>query len=137
MSSSAEVLAGCRFIAVCNNHKMGFKSVHGIQKKIPMEVYQEGGLNTVLHTFPKAVEEETLLQLTKGCCPGSSHPFYIVGEKLDSFRIEVYDAKGTLSKAYEFNNVYVKSWEAGELDAQSDSLYIDKFELSYGEVILC
>lgn len=125
------LLTNYRFIVLCNDIMMGFNKISGISRHIGVETYQEGGLNTTIHAFPKAVDSEHTLTLEKGCYMGISHPFYLVGERINSMRIEVINSIGIPMKSYQFSGVFVKSWETGELNAQTNSLLIDKFELAY------
>ena len=64
-----------------------------------------------------------------------SHPFYLVGEQLDSMKIEVYGHDGrTVMKTYMLKNLLVSKWEVSSLQAQGNEALIDTFTLAYGEL---
>lgn len=135
----ASMVPGYHFIVFLDTTAMGFKKVSGVSREIEVEEYREGGLNTRVHVFPKACATGRTLHLEKGIYSGVSHPFYIVGEKLKgSMTLIVMGSSGLPQKSYVFTGLIVKKWEVGDMEADQNSLLIDRFELSYEdmEVIL-
>ncbi len=128
----ANPLPGYRFIVFLNEMVLGFQKVTGIDREIETEVYREGGLNTMVHVFPRACSGERILRMEKGAFGGVGHPFCMVGERLEgNLSLMVLDNLGLPVKSYLFTGLLVKKWEVGELSAEQNSLLIDRFEVCY------
>lgn len=129
-------LPGYRFIIFLEGRTMGFRKVSGVSRQIETETYQEGGLNNMVHIFPKASAQECALHLEKGVYMNSTfHPFYLVGERInENLHLFVMNNAGLPMKSYVFSGITIKKWEVGDMDAQDSSLLIDSFELSYEEM---
>ncbi len=125
-------IPGYRFAVYLNGFIMGFQKVTGRGREIETEVYHEGGLNTVLHVFPKAFGGERVLRMEKGAFSGGEHLFSMVGERLDgALNLVVTDNMGNPLKSYMFTGLLVKKWEAGDLSAEQNSVLIEHFEVCY------
>lgn len=125
-------IPGYRFIVFFNGLLMGFQKVSGISREVETEIYQEGGLNTRVHVFPKACAGEHLLCLEKGTYSGIEHPFSLVGIAFDGIlNLTVMDNLGRPLKSYFFTGLIIKKWEIGDLSAEQNSILIDRFEISY------
>ena len=131
-SPSMDPLPGYRFNVFLNETILGFQKVTGISREIETEVYREGGLNTMVHVFPKSCGGERVLRMERGAYGGRGHPFYMVGERLDgSLSLMILDHQGMPVKKYLFMGLLVKRWEVGSLSAEQNSLLIDCFEVCY------
>lgn len=127
-----EPVPGYRFSVFLNNMVMGFQKVSGIGREIQTEIFQEGGLNTKVHVFPKSCTEQRVLHLEKGVYSGMEPPFYLVGEKIPGvLLLAVTDNGGNPLKGYLFTGLLLKKWEVGELNAENNSLLIESFEICY------
>lgn len=125
-------LPGYRFNVFLNKTVMGFQKVTGINREIETEVYREGGLNNMVHVFPKACGGERVLRMERGAYGGVGHPFCMVGERIDgNLSLMVLDGLGKPVKKYLFMGLLVKRWEVGELSADQNGLLIDCFEVCY------
>lgn len=125
-------LPGYRFNVFLNKEVMGFQKVTGISREIETEVYHEGGLNNMVHVFPKACGGKRVLRMERGAYGGVGHPFCMVGERIDgNLSLMVLDNQGLPVKKYLFMGLLVKRWEVGELSAEQNSLLIDCFEVCY------
>ena len=125
-------LPGYRFNVFLNKTVMGFQKVTGINREIETEVYREGGLNNMVHVFPKACGGERVLRMERGAYGGVGHPFCMVGERIDgNLSLMVLDGMGKPVKKYLFMGLLVKRWEVGELSADQNGLLIDCFEVCY------
>lgn len=125
-------LPGYRFNVFLNETVMGFQKVTGIRREIETEVYREGGLNTMVHVFPKACGGERVLRMERGAYGGMGHPFCMVGERLKgNLSLMVLDNQGAPVKKFLFMGLLVKRWEVGELSAEQNTLLIDCFEVCY------
>ncbi len=106
----------------------------GLGREAEITTYQEGGLNDRVHVLLGRENNPGALRLERGAYAGEGLPFYLAGERLsEPMRIEV-GPPGLLlrrGKAYVLTGLMVKKWEAGELDAQQNTLLIDRFDLSY------
>lgn len=128
----ADPLPGYRFIVYLNEMVLGFQKVTGMNREIETFVYHEGGLNTMVHVFPKECTGERILRMEKGAYGGVGHPFCMVGEKLEgNLSLMVMDNFGIPLKSYLFTGLLVKKWEVGELSAEQSGLLIDHFEVCY------
>lgn len=125
-------LPGYRFTVSINGMLMGFQKISGIRRQIEIETYQEGGMNTRVHVFPKSCSGEQLLHMEKGIYAGIWNPFSMVGEKLDGvLSVIVMNQLGIPLKSYLFTGLLVKTWEVGEMSAEQNGVLIDSFEVSY------
>lgn len=130
-----ELLHAYRFGVTIQNTMMGYQELSGIAREIEVETYQEGGRNDAVLLFPKRTAAQGTITLKKGVYSGQSHPFYLVGEQLDSMKIEVYGHDGrTVMKTYMLKNLLVSKWEVSSLQAQGNEALIDTFTLAYGEL---
>lgn len=130
-------LPGYRFNVFLNKTVMGFQKVTGISREIETEVYREGGLNNMVHVFPKACGGERILRMERGAYGGAGHPFCMVGERIDgNLSLMVLDGQGKPMKKYLFMGLLVKRWEVGELSAEQNGLLIDCFEVCYEDLEL-
>lgn len=128
----ADPLPGYRFNVFLNELVLGFQKVTGISREIETEVYREGGLNTMVHVFPKCCSAERVLRMERGAYGGVSHPFCTVGERLEgNLNLMVLDGLGSPVKKYLFMGLLAKRWEVGELSAEQNILLIDCFEVCY------
>lgn len=94
-------LPGYRFNVFLNRDVMGFQRVTGISREIETEVYREGGLNNMVHVFPKACGGERVLRMERGAYGGVGHPFCMVGERIDgNLSLMVLDNQGRPVKKY-------------------------------------
>lgn len=127
-------LAAYTFRVWLGQEEYGFSKVSGLSREAEASVYQEGGLNDRVHVLPGAVKAPGLLRLERGAYAGKEFPFYLAGEKLsETLRITVRPPGSgkEKGKVYALTGLLVKKWEVGELDAQQNSLLIDRFELNY------
>lgn len=131
----ANPVPGYRFIVFLDETVMGFQKVSGMKREVETESYQEGGLNTKLHVFPKRCGGGQTLRLEKGIYGGVGHPFYLVGERISGvMELMVIDNLGKPLKCYLLSGMIVKKWEVAELSAEVNSLLIDHFEVTYEEL---
>lgn len=125
-------LPGYRFIVYLNEMMLGFQKVTGMNREIETLVYHEGGLNTMVHVFPKTCVGERILRMEKGAYSGAGHPFCMAGERMEgNLSLMVMDNQGIPLKSYLFTGLLVKKWEVGELSAEQNGLLIDRFEVCY------
>lgn len=125
-------LPGYRFIVCLNAMVLGFQKVTGMNREIETLVYHEGGLNTMVHVFPKACTGEGILRMEKGAYGGLGHPFCMAGERIEgNLNLMVMNNMGIPLKSYLFTGLLVKKWEVGELSAEQNGLLIDRFEVCY------
>jgi len=124
-------LAAYTFRVRLGQQEYGFSKVSGLSREAEIITYQEGGLNDRVHVLPGPVKNPGVLRLERGAYAGEGFPFYLAGERLSQpMRIEA-GSPGMRGKAYVLTGLMVKKWEAGELDAQQNTLLIDRFDLSY------
>lgn len=128
-----DTLVSFRFIVTVGNVLFGFSKVSGMTKDVDVEQYQEGGCNDYVHLFVKPVVNAKTLSLEKGVLQFGVSPFYLVGEPIDSLTIEVLNRLGIIVKRYVFRNLIVTKWEVQELNASTDGILIDRFDLQYEE----
>lgn len=128
-----DTLVSFRFIVTVGNVIYGFSKISGITKDVEIEQYQEGGCNDYVHLFVKPVANTKTLVLEKGVIQLGLSPFYFVGEPIESLTIEVLNRMGILMKRYLFRNLIVTKWEVQELNATTDGILIDRFDLQYEE----
>lgn len=125
-------LPGYRFSVYLNEMLLGFQKVTGMNQEIETFVYHEGGLNTMVHVFPKTCTGERVLRMEKGTYGGVCHPFCMVGERIEgNLILMVMNNLGKPLKRYLFTGLLVKKWEVGELSAEQSGLLIDRFEVCY------
>ncbi len=127
-----EIIPGYRFVVTVGGLLFGFQKITGVGREIETETYHEGGLNTMVHVFPKYCGGEHILKMEKGVCGGVEHPFCMVGGRIfGALDLIVMDGRGLPLKNYLFTGLLIKKWEIGELSAEQNGLLIDRFEVSY------
>ena len=127
-------LAAYTFRVWIGQTEYGFSKVSGLSREAEATVYREGGLNNRVHVLPGMVKNPGLLRLERGAYVGKKFPFYLAGERLsETLRIDIRPPGGFLEKGkvYALTGLWVKKWEAGELNALQNTLLIDQFELHY------
>lgn len=132
-------LAGYAFRVWLGEGEYGFSKVSGLSRESEAVVYREGGLNDRVHVLPGVVKNPGVLRLERGAYAGKAFPFYLAGERLrETLRIDVRPSgtSGGKGKVYVLTGLWVKKWEAGELDALQNTLLIDRFELNYDYLYL-
>lgn len=127
-----EIIPGYRFVVTVGGMLLGFQEITGVSREIETETYREGGLNTMVHVFPKYCGGERVLTMEKGVCGGMGHPFCMAGKRIEgALSLIVMDGRGLPLKNYLFTGLLIKKWEVGELSAIQNGLLIDRFEVSY------
>lgn len=132
-------LAAYTFRVWIGEDEYGFSKVSGLSREAEAVIYQEGGLNNRVHVLPGAVKTPGALRLERGAYVGKAFPFYLVGERLsETLRIDIRPpgSSAEKGKVYVLTGLWVKKWEAGELDALQNTLLIDRFELNYDYLYL-
>lgn len=127
-------LASYTFHVWLGTLEFGFSRVSGLSRETETTIYQEGGVNDRVHVLRGPVRNPGALQMERGAYAGEYFPFYLAGERLSPpMRIEVRSPERLwpTGKFYTVTGLVVKKWEAGELDAQQNTLLIDKFDLQY------
>lgn len=127
-------LAAYIFRVWLGQQEYGFSKASGLSRETEAVVYQEGGLNDRVHVLRGTVKNPGLLRLERGAYAGKEFPFYLAGDRLsETLRIVVRPPGSSREKGkvYALTGLLVKKWEVGELDAQQNTLLIDRFELNY------
>ena len=131
----SQLLSGYRFGVRVGPSLIGFSLVSGISKSMEVERYQEGGRNDSPHIFPKQATSGGTMTMKKGVYKGKEPLFILVGNYIPLLGIEVYDATGKQTiKYYNLINCLITKWEIGEMDAQSNALLIESFEVAYEQL---
>lgn len=114
----------------------GFQSVDGLNVSIPEHTYEEGGVNTFTHRFPKRISYGDLT-LKRGMVIGSGLvQWFRAG--VDLFTFVPTDVIVTLLNenhqpldAWIFHNAWPKSWNIESFDAMNNKLAIESIVIAY------
>lgn len=129
-----DLLPAYQFHVWLGNDEFGFSKLSGLAREIETVTYQEGGLNDRVHVLPGPTKNCGTVRLERGVYNGSSFPLYEIGKRLTvPLRIEIWkeDNPRRGGQVISLHGLVIKKWEVGDLDAQTNALLIDRFELSY------
>ena len=111
----------------------GFSEVSGLSSEIELESYQEGGLNSYVHKFPKHTTYPNLV-LSRGLI--NIDLFYIWYQATNQGLIQ--QLNGTVIVLnnqqipvmwWTFKKAYPVKWEGPQLNASNDEIAVEKIEL--------
>ena len=128
-------LTNFQFRVCIGEEEYGFSKISGLRRERENFTIQEGGLNDRVYVLPGPTKRGGTVVLERGVYSGEYFPFYLVGEYIpNSMTIELWDQQENAKqkKVYRLVNLVVKSWEAGDLDASQNQVFIDRMELDYG-----
>lgn len=111
----------------------GFSEVSGLSSEIELESYQEGGLNSYVHQFPKHTTYPNLV-LSRGLV--NIDLFYIWYSATSQGLIQQLNGTILLLNSEQipvmwwiFKKAYPVKWEGPQLNASSDEIAVEKIEL--------
>ncbi|BAY84779.1 phage tail protein [Calothrix parasitica NIES-267] len=111
----------------------GFSEVSGLSSEIELESYQEGGLNSYVHKFPKHTTYPNLV-LSRGLI--NIDLFYIWYQATNQGLIQQLNGTVLLLNNqqipvmwWSFKNAYPVKWDGPQLNASSDEIAVEKIEL--------
>lgn len=139
------VMRNHRFILTIGKEMLSFSKVTNMSSTIEYDTFVEGGLNTTVHTFTKAKQQQETLVLEKGVN---------LSRKKDSDNLAKLGLKpgGRIKQAvtliimsddrekgewvskerkYCFDQGVVVRWELGGLDAMGNEVLIERFEIAH------
>ncbi|HLP87144.1 MAG TPA: phage tail protein [Nostocaceae cyanobacterium] len=111
----------------------GFSEVSGLSSEIELESYQEGGLNSYVHQFPKHTTYPNLV-LSRGLV--NIDLFYIWYSATSQGLIQQLNGTILLLNSEQipvmwwiFKKAYPVKWEGPQLNASSNEIAVEKIEL--------
>jgi phage tail-like protein len=111
----------------------GFSEVSGLSSEIELESYQEGGLNTFVHKFPKHTTYPNLV-LSRGLI--NVDLFYIWYQATSEGLIQQLNGTILLLNSQQipmlwwtFKKAYPVKWEGPQFNASSDEISVERIEL--------
>lgn len=121
---------------------LGFSKITNIEESVETEALQEGGVNDRVYSLTKPVAAEKTLVMERGVAnrglltAGLSSQL-AVGHRIHTdILITAHNQDGTVGKIFEVHGAYVKKISYSGLDAMSDQIMIESFELCY-ETLKC
>ncbi|MEI6897395.1 MAG: phage tail protein [Psychromonas sp.] len=118
---------------------IGFQEVSGLETKIEVEEYREGGHNNFTYHLPKAVTHTNLI-LKRSIAPSSS-PLVtwcrdtfskdFVEIKLLNITVSLLDEEGNPVRTWSFFDVYPVSWKTESFHATKNEVAIEEIQLCY------
>lgn len=130
----ADPVGAYQFLVCIGREQYGFSRVSGLRRTRENFTIPEGGLNDRVHILPGPARQGGTVRLERGVYTGEYLPFYMVGERIpESMTVELWDPPGGAGKKkiYRLTGLVVRSWEAGDLDANQNQILIDRIELDY------
>ncbi len=116
-----------------------FQKISGLSWNMNMQDRIEGGVNVGMHHLPERVQHGTLV-LERGVMAVTplTLTFNLVMEQFSSIYADVviilFDHKKSPISSWTVTNARPKSWEVGELDANSNQILINRMELVYNDI---
>ncbi len=116
-----------------------FQKISGLSWTMNMQERVEGGANVGAHHLPQRVQHGTLV-LERGVMAMTplTMVFNQVMTEFSSIYADVviilFDHKKTPISSWTVTNARPKSWEVGELDANSSQILINRMELVYDDI---
>lgn len=127
-----------RFEVFINGWRLGFQKITNIMVPIETEVIIEGGCDHV-HILPAPVQNANTMTFYKGSGTfnGMLFPFSLGQYIEETIHIIVFGAAPIPQlpqvprKHYCVEGAIVKQWQLSDLDAQSNEVLIESFEIQY------
>ena len=111
----------------------GFSEVSGLSSEIELEPYEEGGLNTFVHKFPKHTTYPNLI-LSRGLI--NIDLFYIWYQATSQGLIQQLNGTIILLNSQQipvlwwtFKKAYPVKWEGPQFNASNDEIAVERIEL--------
>jgi phage tail-like protein len=138
-SGAGGVMRNNRFVLAIGKEMLSFSKVTNMSRNTEYDTIVEGGLNSMVHTFTKAKQQQETLILEKGVN---------ISRKKDSENLAKMGLKpgGRINQAvtlvvlgddqkterrYGFDEGVVIRWEIGGLDAMGSEVLIERFEIAH------
>jgi len=146
-SGNGGVMSNNRFVLSIGKELLSFSKVNNISDHTEYDTIVEGGLNTSVHTFTKARQQQQTLILEKGVNlsakkdadslaglglkPGGriKQPVTLIVMG-DDVRDNTGQDKNKV-RQYAFDQGVVIRWELGGLDAMGNEVLIERFEIAH------
>lgn len=114
------------------NIYMSFSKISNIAHKLEYDTINEGGVNIAPHYLPIARKSKTSILLERGVMSEKySLNLLYPGTIIDSIDIYILDENGNNSQQYYYGyNGIITSWEIQPLDAISNNIQIETFEVA-------
>ncbi|MGB7442558.1 MAG: phage tail protein [Coleofasciculaceae cyanobacterium] len=111
----------------------GFSEVSGLSSEIDLESYEEGGLNSYVHKFPKHTTYPNLV-LSRGLV--NIDLFYLWYEATSQGLVQQLNGTIILLNSQQipimwwtFKRAYPVKWEGPQFNASSDEIAVERIEL--------
>lgn len=131
------VVAGQYYFQVTvDNVVMSFAKLSNIESSMEYEVLQEGGNNLSPRLLPLPRKQVKTLRMERGVRKSADSVLDLrPGMSVENgIGISVLDPAGTTIACYTVKGVTIVKWEMGGLDAQSSSVLLETFEVTYTEI---
>lgn len=124
---------GYNFAVYLEGKMIPFRRVSGLEQSRPTEVLREGGLNNMVYSLLRPVEEERVLTLEKGLLEEEGEfarykPGYQMRKEV---AIYVLGQNGAAVKAYYLRGCAIRKAALSELNAESSGIMSLTVELVY------
>lgn len=140
----SDALSAYNFIVYFNYvTKVGFSKISSIERSVATEAFVEGGVNDGVHSLYTPLTEEKTIIFERGIILDSTHftPAAMtvgVGQRLcENVIIAVLGPDRKARKVYSLDGCVFKKWVISDMDALSDQVLIERFEMVYERMEEC
>lgn len=121
------------FKVTIGNNTISFAKLSTMERSMEYEVLQEGGNNLAPRLLPLPQKQIKTLRLERGIQESNTtlsglYPGVVIENGIG---ISVLDAASKNIAQYTVEGVTVVKWEIGGLDAQSNQILLETFEVTY------
>ncbi len=125
-----------QFLVTIDNVIVSFAKISNMEKSMEYEVLSEGGNNLSPRLLPLPQKQVKTLRMERGI-QENIIPLFRFGPGTvikTGIGIAVLDAGNRLIARYKVEGTTVVKWEMGALDAQSNGVLLETFEVTYTNI---
>lgn len=137
MIKQTELIGSNRFLVVIGNTRLSFAKVSNLESSIDVDIIQVGGLNQLVHVAASPKKQQQTITFERGIMTKSSildkiKPGIRLGKSIEIMVLQTDKNKTSkIVKKFYINDGLVTKWEASTLDALSNEVLIQKFEIAH------
>lgn len=124
-------------VTLGNGASAGFQKVSGLKREIELVEYNESNSNRTKKLRGREKLPEVTLErgMYADTSMESLYKKSLTEAKGQNVLIELLDADGNTARRWQLTNAWASTWEAGDLDAGSSDIAIEKVVLQYEDII--
>lgn len=137
MIKQADLIGNNRFLVVIGNTKLSFAKVSNLESSIDTDTIQIGGINNFVHVVTSPKKQQQTITFERGIMTGTNildkiRPGVRLGTSIEIMVLRAEDKRtNKIVKKFYIDDGLVTKWETSTLDALSNEVLIQKFEIAH------